>query len=465
MTDASDFAVRAVLQQEIGESWQPVAFFSRKLRPAELRYSAFDRELLAVYFAVKHYQHFVEGREFYVLTDHKPLTFALSSTTDKYTPWQTRHLDYISQFTTDIWHVRGGANQAADALSRAAIDAITPSPSSEIDFEDMAGAQDTDPELQALQDSPSSSLQLAKVPHLAAPVTLVCDMSTGSSCPFVPQAFRWAAFHSLHSLSHPGIRATQRLIADRFVWPRMNADIREWTRSCQHCQRAKVQRHTVTPLGTFANLDARFDQIHVDIVRPLPPSCGFTYLLTCVDRFTRWPDTLPMADISTDSVARTFVSGWVARCGVPSTITTDRGRRFESHLWRVLTELLGCHHLRTTVYHPSANGMVERFHQQLKASLKAKTPVQWTDSLPKTLLGIRTALKHDLQCSVAELVYGSTLRLPGEFLQQSLPVDNLASLVGRLKNAMRQLRATYVRPQPHHKVHIHRAHMYLLEEI
>ena len=96
MTDASNRAVGAVLQQQIEDSWQPIAFFSRKLLPAETRYSAFDRELLAVYLAVKHFRHFVEGREFLILTDHKPLTFALSITTDKYTPRQTRHLDYVS---------------------------------------------------------------------------------------------------------------------------------------------------------------------------------------------------------------------------------------------------------------------------------------------------------------------------------------------------------------------------------
>ena len=68
MTDASDFTVGAVLQQEIGESWKPIAFFSRKLRPAESRYSTLDRELLVVYLAVKHFRHFVQGRELYVLT-------------------------------------------------------------------------------------------------------------------------------------------------------------------------------------------------------------------------------------------------------------------------------------------------------------------------------------------------------------------------------------------------------------
>ena len=70
MTDASDVAVGAVLQQLIDNQWCPVAFFSTKLKPAETRYSTFDRELLAIYLGIKHFRHFVEGRQFHVLTDH-----------------------------------------------------------------------------------------------------------------------------------------------------------------------------------------------------------------------------------------------------------------------------------------------------------------------------------------------------------------------------------------------------------
>ena len=79
MTDASDMAVGAVLQQYIHGQWHPISFFSRALQPAETRYSTFDRELLAIYLAIRHFRYFLEGRNFYVLTDHKPLVYALSA--------------------------------------------------------------------------------------------------------------------------------------------------------------------------------------------------------------------------------------------------------------------------------------------------------------------------------------------------------------------------------------------------
>ena len=71
---------------------------------------------------------------------------------------------------------------------------------------------------------------------------------------------------------------------------------------------------------------------------------------------------LPITTITAEAVAQAFLSGWIARFGVPSTIVTDRGRQFESHLWDALMTLLGSKRARTTAYHPEANGMVERFH-------------------------------------------------------------------------------------------------------
>ena len=87
-------------------------------------------------------------------------------------------------------------------------------------------------------------------------------------------------------------------------------------------------------------------------------------------------------------------------------VSTDQRRQFESTLWRELMELLGSKRICTTAYYPSANGLIEWFHRQIKTSLKAQLqPTLWVDALPLVLLGIRTALKEDIHCSAAELVY------------------------------------------------------------
>ena len=204
------------------------------------------------------------------------------------------------------------------------------------------------------------------------------------------------------------------------MWPGINADVRRWTRSCVQCQRAKIQRHSTASFSSFPNPGARFDVIYIDLVGPLPPSRGYIYLLTCVDRFTRWPEAIPLTGITADVVAQAFLSGWISRFGVPSTIVTDRGRQFKSQLWKALMTLLRSKRARATAYHPQTNGMVERFHRQLKAALKAQPqPDLWMDALPLVLLGIRTALEEDISSMAAEMVYGTTLRLPGEFFTPS----------------------------------------------
>ena len=225
----------------------------------------------------------VDGREFCVFTDHKPLTRALTSRSTQHSPRQIRHLDFILQFTGDIRHVNGVDNPVADALSRIEVNALQQFKG--IDFEEMARAQLNDPDLATVKSS-SSSLNLQGVPVPACETTLICDLSTGVPRPFVSQTYRRKVFDSLHCLSHPGVRATERLITTRYVWPNIKAEVWKWAQSCLQCQWAKVQRHTITPLATFSTPDARFDMIHIDIVGPLPPSKGFTYLLTCIDRFS-----------------------------------------------------------------------------------------------------------------------------------------------------------------------------------
>nr|XP_042913063.1 uncharacterized protein LOC122273070 [Parasteatoda tepidariorum] len=171
----------------------------------------------------------------------------------------------------------------------------------------------------------------------------------------------------------------------------------------------------------------RFSHINIDLVGPMPSSQGFSYCLTCIDRYTRWTEAIPLTNIQAETVAQALYTHWFARYGIPEGITTDRGSQFRSELFRTLAKNFGIRLSYTTSYHPQANGMIERWHRVLKQSIMCHTSIHWTFALPAVLLGLRSVYREDLGCSPAELVYGENLRLPGQFFTSSEKekVDNM----------------------------------------
>jgi hypothetical protein len=129
----------------------------KKLNPAQQKYSAYDRKLLAIYEAVKHLRHMLEARHFIIFTDHKPITYAFQQKRDKCSPRQFNHLDFIAPFTTDIRHISGQDNFVADALSR--VESISASPP----YDAVAASQDSDDDLRTLLGS-TTALPLEKLP-------------------------------------------------------------------------------------------------------------------------------------------------------------------------------------------------------------------------------------------------------------------------------------------------------------
>ncbi|GBM92765.1 Retrovirus-related Pol polyprotein from transposon 412 [Araneus ventricosus] len=219
----------------------------------------------------------------------------------------------------------------------------------------------------------------------------------------------------------------------------MKYQIKQWVRCCESCQRSKIQRHTKTPLGTFSLPDARFTHIHIDIVGPLPPSEGQIYLLTIIDRFSRWPEAIPIPDMRLKTICRAIFDTWISRFGCPSVVTSDQGSQLRSSMFVEFTRILGTQKIKTTPYHPISNGIVERFHRHLKSAIKAHENEKWSELIPIILLGIRIAVKEDLQSSCSELVYGTTLRLPCDMIDVSdiPPCDS--EFITYLRHRMQQL--------------------------
>lgn len=444
-TDASDVAMGGTLNQLVDGTWRPLGYFSRKFSDVQKgnKWSAYSRELLAIKESIKFFRHQLEFRSFCVFTDHKPLTTAFTNPSPDALPKTVRDLQYISQFTTDIRHVAGKDNDAADFCSR--IEAISFN-----DYTDVATAQQDDPELADLLKS-TSALVLTKVPLSSMqpayntrnsrppenePTTIWVNEVHGIRRPYIPGPLRRRFFDLFHNLSHPGIEQTLRLVSGRVVWPDIKKTVRQWARSCVPCQRAKVHRHTIPPAvaGSFIVPDERFAHVHIDIIH-LTPCQGFRYCLTAIDRFTRWPEAWPLADMSAETVAATFFREWVSRFGCPSVLTTDQAKNFESALLSELNKLTGTTRQRTTAYNPKSNGLIERLHRPLKAAIMAVGKDNWLEALSVALLGLRSSVKAGIDATPAQMVYGTTLRLPGEFFSDhSSDHYDPASYVCRLRD-------------------------------
>jgi cleavage and polyadenylation specificity factor subunit 1 len=97
VTGASKSAMGVVLQKRMKNAWQPLVFFSKKLNPAQQKYSAYDRQLLAIHEAVKHFRHMLEARYFIIFTDHKTITYTIQQKREKCSARQFNHLDFLAR--------------------------------------------------------------------------------------------------------------------------------------------------------------------------------------------------------------------------------------------------------------------------------------------------------------------------------------------------------------------------------
>jgi len=182
----------------------------------------------------------------------------------------------------------------------------------------------------------------------------------------------------------------------------------------------------------------RFEHIHTDLVGPLPISNGYQYCLTIIDRFTRWPEAIPVTDITTETITKRIFEEWITRYGTPARLTTDQGKQFE----RPLPTTHTAYRFNTPQdYSVPASNKLEKLYRQIKAAIKCHETEDWTSVLPVILvilLGVRTARKENLKTTTTKLVYGKPLRLPGQFLEEHAGKSS-ENMVSRLRKIIEKL--------------------------
>lgn len=213
----------------------------------------------------------------------------------------------------------------------------------EIELVELAERQSQDDELKHLLNSKNCSLKFKKFIWGSTPHTeLYCKMSGESIRPYIPAPLRKRVFDIFHGPAHPSAKVTDQIIRQRYIWPNLHRDVAEWARACTDCQQCKITRHVKQIPAHFTAPDARFEHVHLDIIGPLPLCDNYRYCLTLIDRFSRWPEAIPLRDISAQTVAQAFYNNWISRFGAPRILTTDQGAQFESQLFSALLSLVGC---------------------------------------------------------------------------------------------------------------------------
>lgn len=440
-TDASDIAIGAVLEQiSNNQPPRPIGFFSRRLRPNEKSYSTFDKELMAIFRSIKHFEYLLTGRQFTVFTDHKPIVTAIKKTNNK-SPKQIRMISYILEFVNEIQYLKGDINYTADTLSRVEIDSVD---NNNLNLDEIADCQKVN-----IKDEDLSEITANVIRNLLPNgKTLLCHVTNGISKPIIPEPLKQRVFHLVHDLAHPSIRSTRKEIAKRFYWKNLNTDVNNMARQCLACQSSKIQRHVKTKSVQLPIPSGRFKHIDIDIVGPLPETKeGYRYILTIIDRFSRWMEALKMRNIETETVITNLIDGWISRFGIPEQIRTDRGRQFESHLFTRLNEIFGINRIKTAAYCPRSNGMIERLHRTLKNALKTSNEKEWDIALPWTLLGLRTIYKEEINSSTAEMLYGEPISVPADLIDaEERRIMNNEELLNKIRTAITKFSSTLSRP-------------------
>ena len=244
----------------------------------------------------------------------------------------------------------------------------------------------------------------------------------------VPRVLRNKVLSLAHDIpwsGHLGVTKTYDRVLRHFFWPGMKSDVAQYCRTCHTCQVTGKPNQVIppAPLRPIPAMGEPFERVIVDCVGPLPRTrSGNQYLLTMICVATRYPEAIPLRNITAKAVVKALTKHF-STFGLPKVVQTDQDSNFLSRLFAQVLKSLSISHKISSAYHPESQGALERWHQTLKAMLRKychETAKDWDDGVPMVLFAIRETVQESLGFSPAELVFGHTVRGPLKVIKDQL---------------------------------------------
>ncbi len=429
-TDASHTQLGAVISQNN----KPIAFYSRKLNPAQTRYTTTERELLSIVETLKEFRNILLGHRIKIYTDHKNLTY-VNFNTERVMRWRL----IIEEYSPELLYVKGETNIVADALSR--LD-LAPSDTSPSDMHDMqyladnfsledddlpddayplqykliASHQNLQKDLFVKLYKQQDGFHLKSFCGGGKKRTLICRHEKI----IIPKTLQRRIVTWYHNmLCHSGETRTEQTIRQQFWWSNLRNDVHNICSKCDTCQRAK---RTTKKYGHLPAKEAEADPwevLCVDLVGPYTikrrgKNNLILWCLTMIDPATGWFEMREIPNKEAITVANLVEQTWLTRYPWPNQIVFDRGKEFMGEFARMVENDYGIKRKPTTTRNPQANSIIERIHQTIGNMIRSFQIGQieineedpWTGVLAATMFATRATYHTTTQATPAQLVFG-----------------------------------------------------------
>lgn len=430
-TDASKEAVGAVLElvDRNNKVIGPVAYLSKALQSYQLNWPIREKELFAIVHALRHWKHYLKGRQFQLYTDHKSLESIMKNyeLNDRLQNW----VSFLMQFSFTIKYIPGETN-VADSLSRIAIRKLTftiGSVQESVSRRVKEGYKD-DRHLSFIIEILKGERQCpADYKTIITRYRLQNSLLYYGYCEGIRNRLvipygelrleLLRMYHSSAIAGHPGANRTYARLAQHYYWKGMQADVLKFVKSCHNCQTSKNSHQL--PVGVFHPLQIptrRFEAINIDFVSGMEPDGIFEQIMVVTDRLTKWAITVPLPKkVSTLQIAEMVFDKVILQYGIPRFIVSDRDPKFTNSLWEYFMSRLGISTNFSTANNPQSDGQVERLNKTLVEMLRTycQGRSQWVKYLQIATFSYNTCYQTSIGCTPFLALRGFQERFTGIF--------------------------------------------------